>query len=219
MLVSPENILLIGSVLLILSIVASKTGFKYGVPTLIIFMGVGMLAGSDGPGGIVFEDAAVTQFLGVVALIFILFSGGLDTRWDSVKPVLWKGASLATLGVFITAFAVGGFVWLVTDFSFLEGLLLGAIVSSTDAAAVFSILRTRSVGLKGGLRPLLELESGSNDPMAYFLTLAVISFIQAPDTSIWAMLFWFFKQMFLGTAVGLGMGFVSTFIMNRIRLK
>lgn len=219
MLVSPENILLIGSVLLILSIVASKTGFKYGVPTLIIFMGVGMLAGSDGPGGIVFEDAAVTQFLGVVALIFILFSGGLDTRWDSVKPVLWKGASLATVGVFITAFAVGGFVWLVTDFSFLEGLLLGAIVSSTDAAAVFSILRTRSMGLKGGLRPLLELESGSNDPMAYFLTLAVISFIQAPDTSIWAMLFWFFKQMFLGTAVGLGMGFISTFIMNRIRLE
>src|SRR5687767_6570220 len=161
---SPEVILLIGSALLFLSIIASKTSFKLGVPTLILFLIIGMLAGSDGPGGIYFNDPKIAQFLGVVALTFILFSGGLDTKWESIRPVLRDGISLSTFGVLITAVSVGFFSYYVLNCTLLEGLLLGAIVSSTDAAAVFSILRSRNVGLKGNLRPLLEFESGSNDP-------------------------------------------------------
>ncbi|GAB3817972.1 hypothetical protein GCM10028895_14630 [Pontibacter rugosus] len=138
----------------------------------MLFLGVGILAGSEGVGGIYFDDSQTAQSLGTLALTLILFSGGMDTRWQSTKPVLWRGITLSTLGVFITAMLVGIFATYVLNFSLLEGLLLGAIVSSTDAAAVFSILRARNIGLKNNLRPTLELESGSNDPMAYFLTIS-----------------------------------------------
>lgn len=216
---SSENVILISSLLLFLSIVASKLSTRYGIPSLIIFMGVGMLAGSDGIGKIHFNDPAITQFLGVIALTFILFSGGLETKWESIKPVLRKGIVLSTMGVLLTALTVGTFVWMLTDFSFAEGMLLGAIVSSTDAAAVFSILRTRSVGLKGGLRPLLELESGSNDPMAYFLTIAMLQLVQLPDASVWSLIPLFFKQMVLGAGIGLVMGLVMIQLMNKIKLE
>ena len=175
-----ENILLIGSILLFISILAGKTSYKFGVPTLIFFLATGMLAGSEGIGGINFDDPKTAQFIGVVALNFILFSGGLDTNWQSVKPILWQGVSLSTLGVLITAGCVGFFVHLVTDFTLYESLLLGSIVSSTDAAAVFSILRSKSLALKHNLRPTLELESGSNDPMAYVLTIAFTSDFKLP---------------------------------------
>lgn len=216
---SSENIILIGSLLLFLSIVASKLSARYGIPSLIIFMGVGMLAGSDGIGKIQFNDPAITQFLGVIALTFILFSGGLETKWESIKPILRKGIALSTVGVLLTALSVGTFVWLLTDFSFAEGMLLGAIVSSTDAAAVFSILRTRSVGLKGGIRPLLELESGSNDPMAFFLTIAMVQLVQMPETSVWSLVPLFFKQMLLGAGIGSVMGLAMVQFMNRIKLE
>src|SRR5687768_10687876 len=156
---SPEVILLIGSVLLFLSIIASKTSFKLGVPTLILFLIIGMLAGSEGPGGIYFNDPETARFLGVVALSFILFSGGLDTKWESIRPIIRNGIALSTIGVLITAGLVGLFASYVLGFTLYEGLLLGAIVSSTDAAAVFSILRSRNSALKGRIRPLLELES------------------------------------------------------------
>src|SRR5690349_13186467 len=138
MILSAENIILFGSVLLFISIIASKTSFKFGIPTLILFLVVGMLAGSEGPGGIYFDDPKVSQFLGVVALTFILFSGGLETKLESIKPILKNGIALSTLGVLITAGAVGVFAAYVMKFTLIEGLLLGAIVSSTDAAAVFS---------------------------------------------------------------------------------
>lgn len=211
--------MLLGSILLFLSILASKTSFRYGIPSLLIFMAVGMLAGSDGIGGIYFNDPGITQFLGVVALIFILFSGGLETKWESIKPVWKKGVTLSTLGVFITAITVGLFVSWITDFSLVEGMLLGAIVSSTDAAAVFSILRTKSLGLKGGLRPLLELESGSNDPMAYFLTIAMLQLVKQPDTNLWMLVPMFFKQMVMGAAMGIGLGYGMVQVINRIRLQ
>jgi cell volume regulation protein A len=127
----------------------SKTSFKFGIPTLILFLIVGMLAGSEGPGGIYFDDPKITQFMGVVALTFILFSGGLETKLESIRPVLKNGLALSTLGVLITAVAVGLFTSYVLNITIIEGMLLGAIVSSTDAAAVFSILRTRNIGLKG----------------------------------------------------------------------
>lgn len=218
MTLAPENILLLGSILLFSSIIASKTSFRFGIPALIIFLIVGMLAGSDGPGGIYFNDPGITQFLGMVALTFILFSGGLDTKWESIKPVIRTGLLLSTFGVLITAVVVGVFASWLLGFSIMEGLLLGAIVSSTDAAAVFSILRQRSVGLKGRLRPLLEFESGSNDPMAYFLTVSIIYLINERDASITDLIPKFFFSMVLGGGCGYGFGRMMTWIVNRIRL-
>lgn len=216
--VNAENWLLIGSVLLLVSILTSKTSFRIGIPSLVIFLMVGMLAGSEGPGGIYFNDAALAQFLGVIALTLILFSGGLDTKWESVKPVTVQGFSLATVGVFVTAVLVGGFVSWLLDFSFLQGMLVGAIVSSTDAAAVFSVLRTRKIGLKGNLRPLLELESGSNDPMAFFLTIALTQLVMQPDASWTDFVSMFFKQMIIGALCGFGMGRTMVWILNKIKL-
>jgi len=213
-----ENFLLIGSLLLFVSIVAGKTSYKFGVPTLLFFLGVGMLAGSEGIGGIHFDDPKTAQFIGVVSLNFILFSGGLDTNWAFVRPILWQGIMLSTLGVFITAMALGLFVWAITDFSLYEGLLLGAIVSSTDAAAVFSMLRSKNLALKSKLRPTLELESGSNDPMAYVLTIVFLGLVLNPEQGIVSAIPLFFKQMLLGAAAGFAFGKLSTHIINRIQL-
>ncbi len=213
-----ENILLLGSVLLFISVIASKTSFRFGIPTLILFLIVGMLAGSDGPGGIYFNDPKIAQFLGVVALTFILFSGGLDTKWESVKPVLKNGISLSTIGVLITAMLVGIFCYYLLGFSIPEGLLLGAIVSSTDAAAVFSILRSRSIGLKGTLRPLLEFESGSNDAMAYFLTISFIYLVKEQDASILSLIPKFFIGMALGAGSGYVFGRIMIWVLNKIKL-
>lgn len=213
-----ENILLTGSILLFISILAGKTSYKFGVPTLIFFLIVGMLAGSEGIGNIKFDNPATAQFIGVLALNFILFSGGLDTKWNYIQPVLSRGLLLSTIGVLLTTISVGAFIWQVTKFSFLEGLLLGAIVSSTDAAAVFSILRAKSVGLKKNLRPTLELESGSNDPMAYFLTITLTSLVVNQDQSLLSVIPFFIMQIVFGTVLGLGMGKLSVLIINRIRL-
>lgn len=213
-----ENLLLIGSILLLISVLAGKTSYRFGVPTLLLFLSIGMLAGSDGLLGIHFEDAKLAQFIGLVSLNFILFSGGLDTNWNSIKPVLWQGITLSTLGVFITAMLLGIFVWQISDFSLFEGLLLGAIVSSTDAAAVFSILRTKSLGLKHNLRPTLELESGSNDPMAYVLTLAFLSLVVNPENSVWSIIPLFLQQMTVGAISGLSFAYASKWVLNSIKL-
>ena len=213
-----ENILLIGSLLLFISILAGKTSYRFGVPTLVLFLAVGMLAGSEGIGGIHFDDPRIAQFIGIVALNFILFSGGLDTRWKTIQPVLWQGISLSTLGVLITALCIGFFAWQITDFSLMEGLLLGAIISSTDAAAVFSILRSKNLALRSNLRPTLELESGSNDPMAYFLTIAFLSLIINPGDSVWSILPMFFFQIIIGAIAGFGFGKLSKIVINRIKL-
>jgi cell volume regulation protein A len=216
---SIENILLLGSVLLFVSIIASKTSFRFGIPALILFLIVGMLAGSDGPGGIYFNDPKVAQFLGTVALIFILFSGGMETKIESIRPVLKDGISLATLGVLLTALLVGLFSTLILEFTLFEGLLLGAIVSSTDAAAVFSILRSRNLGLKGNLRPLLEFESGSNDPMAYFLTISFVYLLTHEDASVLTLIPRFFKGMLIGALAGYGFGKLIVWTVNKIRLN
>lgn len=213
-----ENILLVGSVLLLLSVFAGKTSYQFGVPTLILFLAVGMLAGSEGLGGIRFNDPKIAQFIGVVSLNFILFSGGLDTNWKTVKPVLKIGITLSTLGVLLTAFTLGIFVWFITDFTFYESMLLGSIVSSTDAAAVFSILRSKSLALKANLRPTLEFESGSNDPMAYVLTIVFLTLVVNQDYSIWAVIPMFLQQMVIGGIAGLLFGRLSKGIINKIKL-
>lgn len=212
-----ENILLVGSILLFISLFAGKTSYKVGIPVLILFLGIGMLAGSEGIGGIYFDNPKIAQFIGIIALNFILFSGGFDTDWKAVRPTLWQGVSLSTLGVIITAASVGIFVWAVTDFTLYEGLLLGSIVSSTDSAAVFSILRSRSVALKGNLRPTLELESGSNDPMAYVLTILFTGMVISQDSSLLDMIPVLVKQIAIGGVLGYTLARISKFVINGIR--
>jgi cell volume regulation protein A len=189
------------------------------VPTLIFFLIVGILAGSEGLGGIHFDNASLAQLIGIVALNFILFSGGLDTNWQSIQPVLWRGITLSTLGVLITAVSVGLFMNLVFGFTLVEGTLLGAIVSATDAAAVFSILRNKGIALKGYLRPVLELESGSNDPMAYFLTISLTAIVASGNMGVTDLLVSFLKEFLLGGAIGYLMGRASVFIINHIKLE
>lgn len=213
-----EYVLLAASVLLLGSVLASKISDRFGIPALLLFLAVGMLAGSDGPGGVYFDDAGIAQAVGVVALAFILFSGGLDTEWKSIQPVLRESVSLATIGVVLTALVMGGMVTLVLGVSWQEGLLLGSIVSSTDAAAVFSILRSKSVSLKGNLKPLLELESGSNDPMAVFLTVGMIQIITQPAAPLTSLLGRFFVQMIVGALAGILLGRLLVVLINRVRL-
>jgi cell volume regulation protein A len=213
-----ENILLVGSLLLFISIIVGKTSYKFGVPTLLLFLVIGMLAGSEGIVGIHFDDPQIAQFIGIVALNFILFSGGLDTNWSIVKPILREGIVLSTLGVLLTAIFVGTFVWFVTDFTIHESMLLASIVSSTDAAAVFSILRSKGLTLKTNLRPTLELETGSNDPTAYVLTIAFLTLVINKDLSVVSIIPLFFQQMIFGAIAGFVFGKLSKFIINSIKL-
>lgn len=213
-----ENILLIGSAMLLVSIILVQRSFKFGIPTLILFLTLGMLAGSEGVLGIKFDNPSVAKFIGIVSLNFILFSGGLDTNWQSIRPVLWQGVSLSTLGVLLTAVTTGVFVWAITGCTIWEGLLLGSIVSSTDAAAVFSILRGKRVALKSNLRSVLEFESGSNDPMAYVLTIVFLTLVMNPEMGLISIIPFFIKQMAVGAVGGAVFAVASKFIINRIKL-
>lgn len=212
-----DYLLLSGAILIILSIAFAKLFQNLGLPTLILFLALGMLAGSEGIGGIYFDDANLAQSIGIIALIFILFSGGLDTNIKDVKPVFLPAVSLATLGVFISAIIVGFTAAFFLNIDIKYGLLLGAIVSSTDAAAVFNVLRSRNVQLKKNLKPLLELESGSNDPMAIFLTLGMIQLILIPSTGLWNLIWLFIKQFGLGIIIGLSMGQLIVYLLNKIK--
>lgn len=214
-----EQLILIGSVLLLISILISKTSHRLGIPSLIFFLFIGMLAGSEGIGGIYFDNSVITQFIGIVALVFILFSGGMDTKWVEVKPILWRGVALSTVGVLITAVAVGFFINWITGFSIMESLLIGAIVSSTDAAAVFSIFKSRGKRkLKNNIEPTLELESGTNDPMAYFLTTTLIFLILNPTTSIEATILLLIQSIGLGVILGVVFGKGMELLINNIKL-
>ncbi len=214
-----EYILAGAAVLILISIIANKVSGRLGLPALLIFIFVGMLAGSEGPGGLEFSDPVVAQSIGVVGLALILFSGGIDTRWSEVRPVLTKGLALSTVGVALTALIVSVAAIVLLGFSTLEGFLLGAIVSSTDAAAVFSILRSRRASLKGELRPLLEFESGSNDPMAIFLTIGAIALLMQPGASFFSLVPLFMQQMAVGSLLGYGMGTGTAWLINTVKLE
>jgi len=216
---SIEYIFLVTSVLLFLSIVASKISIKLGIPALLLFLLIGILAGSDGPGGIYFDNSKLAQQLGIVGLVFILFAGGFDTKWEEVKQIAFKGLSLATLGILVSTFLVGFFAHKVLNFSWLEGLLLGAIISSTDAAAVFTVLRGKNINLKKGLKSLIELESGCNDPLAVFLTVALLQLITGSTSSILELLILFVKQFSIGTALGYGIGKISVLLLKHFKLE
>lgn len=213
-----EQFILIGSLLLFISIIISKTSHRLGIPSLVFFLLIGMLAGSEGVGGIYFDNPSITQFIGIIALVFILFSGGLDTRWGEVKPVLWRGVILSTAGVLITTIAVGLFVNWITGFSLIESFLIGSIVSSTDAAAVFSIFRSGKQGLKNNIEPTLELESGTNDPMAYFMTTTLIFLILNPTTSVWSTIILLMQSIGLGIILGVVFGKGGVKLINSIKL-
>jgi cell volume regulation protein A len=213
-----ERTIIVVAVALLVSVLVSKVSDRFGIPALLLFLIIGMLAGSDGPGGLHFDDPALAQSVGVVSLVLILFSGGLDTEWKAVRPVMRESLLLATLGVLLTAIAVGLFAKVLLGVPLAHGMLLGSIVSSTDAAAVFSVLRSKGIHLKGRLKPLLELESGSNDPMAIFLTVGMIGIITQPDLSPLSLITVFVRQMAIGAVLGLAMGKATVWLVQRLRL-
>ncbi|HVR43897.1 MAG TPA: potassium/proton antiporter [Thermoanaerobaculia bacterium] len=214
-----ESALLLVAALLLLSVVASRASGRLGVPALLLFVGIGMLAGSEGPGGIWFDDYAAAQRLGVLALIYILFSGALDTQWREVRMAWAPALSLSTVGVLSTALLVAWFAHAFLAMSLLEGFLLGSIVSSTDAAAVFAVLRARGLALPDKLKSVLEVESGSNDPMAVFLTATSIQLLSSPEIGMGALGIAFVRQMALGALLGSILGWLAVRMINRLRLE
>jgi len=219
-----ELFLLIASILLFFSLIVGKSGYRFGVPVLLLFLFIGFAAGSDGL-GLQFGSPKIAQYIGVFALNIILFSGGMDTRFSEIKPIALKGIVLATVGVLLTALITGLFIYWLTNsiihsvtFSLVESLLLASVMSSTDSASVFAILRSKGLSLKENLRPLLELESGSNDPMAFMLTIVLIQLLQTPDLSGWEIALVFSKQLIIGALGGFLIGKMAVKLINRINL-
>jgi cell volume regulation protein A len=219
-----ENVVLVGSLILFVSIIAGKTGYRFGVPILVLFLVVGMIFGHNGL-GLEFSSPKAAQLVGVLALNIILFSGGMDTKYTEIKPVLARGILLSTLGVLLTALLTGLFIYLITQhlfatlsFTFLEAILLASVMSSTDSASVFAILGAKGLVLKERLRPLLELESGSNDPMAYLLTITFIQWIRIGEGSLWQIALTFLLQLLLGAALGYLLGRLAVKLINRINI-
>lgn len=226
MIFTAENILLIGSVLIFTSILISKTGYRFGIPTLLLFLLVGMMFGSDGL-GLQFNSAEDAQFIGMMALSIILFTGGMETKFTDIKPVLKEGIVLSTVGVLLTTLLTGLFIFYISgwnstniELTFMVSLLLAATMSSTDSASVFSLLRSQKMNLKENLRPMLELESGSNDPMAYMLTIVLIQVISSGSSlSIGLLLKDLFVQFLIGGALGYSMGRFMSWLTNMIGLS
>lgn len=223
MILSTGNILLVGSILLFAGIVAGKVSGRFGTPMLLLFLVVGMLFGTDGV-GIEFDNFESTQFVGMIALSVILFSGGMDTSLGDIRPVIKEGVILATLGVLLTALLTGCFIYLVggwfgLNVPFPVALLIAAVMSSTDSASVFAILRSKKQGLSQNIRPLLELESGSNDPMAYILTVMLIQVATGTEEgSAWQVVLTFLKQMGIGALSGYLLAELAARIINRINI-
>ncbi len=211
-------VVMVAGVLLLIGIASSKFSARFGMPVLVLFLGVGMLAGSEGLGGIPFENYGFANSVGSVALALILFDGGLRTSLESVR-LAWRPAlSLSTVGVLFTSTLTGLAAAWVLDISLLHGLLLGGIIGSTDAAAVFSILRTSRLKMPQRLTATLEVESGSNDPMAIFLTVGLIGIITGTANSAGALSLLFVLQFGVGALVGIGVGRVAAWAIDRINL-
>ena len=213
-----DQFILLAAILILFGILSSKLSARLGLPVLVLFLLTGMLAGESGIGGIEFDNPIAAHALGTLALALILFDGGLQTPISSVKLV-WKPASvLATLGVLVTAVVTGLAAAMILNLSILEGILIGAIVGSTDAAAVFSLLRNAGVHINRRLKSVLEIESASNDPMAIFLTVGLLEVLVNDMKLGVGMLQLFIMQMGIGALVGLGMGWLSVVVVNRIKL-
>jgi len=217
--INTESILLATAILLLISIGASKLSEKVGVPSLLFFLIIGMVAGSDGLGGIYFDSPQVAQFVGVLALISILFSGGLDTKWKNVQPILIEGVLLSTVGVLLTAIIFAALAAVLLNLTIKESFLLGAIISSTDAAAVFTILKSKRSVLPNKLKSLIEFESVSNDPMAVLLTVGTIHLFTHPSSSVIDYIFTFLGQISLGIIMGVAMGKAIPWLLRRVKLE
>ena len=223
---SPDGILLIGSVLTFCSILISKTGYRFGIPTLLLFLLVGMLFGSDGL-GLHFNQVSEAQFIGMIALSIILFTGGMDTKLKDIKPIMVQGVLLSTMGVLMTTLLTGLFIfwvssWSITSISLplMTSILLAATMSSTDSASVFNLLRSQKMHLKENLRPMLELESGSNDPMAYMLTIALIQVISSgAEFNFSSVGIDILIQFAVGGIIGWLLGKFSVWLNNKINLS
>ncbi len=223
--VKVEVVLLVLSVLFFLSILAGKASSRFGVPALLLFLSVGMLCGSDGL-GIQFENIQVAQNIGTIALCIILFSGGMDTKISEIRPIVAQGIVLATVGVLLTAIITGVVVWWMLGMTmgaagigFLTSLLLASTMASTDSASVFSILRSKGLHLKNNLRPMLELESGSNDPMAYVLVITLIEIIKMNAVpNYWLAGGALLLQLGIGAVLGFLLGKLAVFVINRLRI-
>ena len=219
-----ENIFLFGSFLVLISILISKTGYRFGIPTLLLFLFTGMGFGKEGL-GLTFDSPKDTQMIGMIALSVILFSGGMDTKFKEIKPIIGPGVLLSTLGVIMTTVLTGGFIFALSQWagmdirlSLIVSMLLAATMSSTDSASVFSLLRTQGIGLKHKMRPMLELESGSNDPMAYMLTIVLIQFIQSSGMGVPQILGSFAIQFIVGAATGYFLGKLAILMLNRLNI-
>ena len=222
---NPEAMLLMASIIFFFSIIAGKAGYRFGLPALLLFLGVGMLFGSDGL-GIQFNNPQAVQYIGMLALSIILFSGGMDTKVSDIKPIATQGVLLATVGVLLTTLITGGFIYYIFQYfsnyvtlTFPESLLMAAVMSSTDSASVFSILRSKGVYLKERLRPTLELESGSNDPMAYMLTLLLIAYIQVGGMNFSDAILQLLVQLSVGAIAGYLLGRLAVLLINHLNLN
>ena len=226
MIFTAGNILLIGAILIFCAIMISKTGYRFGIPTLLLFLLVGMGFGTDGL-GLEFDSAADAQFIGMIALSIILFTGGMDTKLRDIKPVMAQGMILSTVGVLLTTLLTGGFIFWLSGYSDmniampgLTCLLLAATMSSTDSASVFNLLRSQRMNLKENLKPMLELESGSNDPMAYMLTIALIQVIASGSGFNMGLLAKdLLVQFFVGGVTGYAFGRFAVWLINKVNLS
>lgn len=211
------ELMLVSGLVLLICITSSKVLYKFGVPILLIFILLGMLFGSDGMVGIYFDNYELTRQLCSIGLVFIMFFGGFGTNWKMAKPVAIPSILMSSLGVIITAGLTGLFCHLVIGTSLLEGLLIGAIVASTDAASVFAVLRSQKLNLKGSLASLLEVESGSNDPVAYMLTLVILTLMtnSGPEFIVPMVL----KQIIFGLSIGFILAKVSVYILRNSKFE
>ncbi|EPE63067.1 sodium/hydrogen exchanger family protein [Exiguobacterium sp. S17] len=210
------SILLFG-LLLVAGVLATRVSTRFGLPALLLFMGIGIIMGSDITGLIFFDDSNLAQMIGISALIVILFEGGLQTKWASFRSVLVPSASLATIGVLLTAGLVAVAVRFVFGFDWIESFLFGAIIGSTDAAAVFAAFKGKNISPKVGAT--LETESGTNDPMAMFLTILALDFMLKPETTIWDGIWMFILQIIVGAFAGYMLGNLSRLMLNHLRLE
>ncbi|MEC1260967.1 potassium/proton antiporter [Bacillus swezeyi] len=214
--INMEHFILLTALLLIIGVLTTKFSTRLGVPALVLFLLVGMIMGSDGLGIIYFNNPELAQLIGIIALVIILFEGGLQTKWSSVKAVAAPSLSLATVGVLLTTIVIAVAAKLIFNVSWMEGFLFGAIVGSTDAAAIFAVLKGQNI--RDRLSATLEAESGTNDPMAMFLTLSFIELMTAKNSSIFVLIGSFFWQMGIGLLLGFLLGRFASFAINKINL-
>lgn len=212
-----QNFIIMLACVLLLAMVFSKLAYRFGIPALVLFLSMGMLFGSDGLFKIEFENYALAELICSLALLMIIFYGGFGTSWNKAKPVLMKSVLMSSAGTLLTAGITGFFCYQVLHIAFWEAMLIGSVLSSTDAASVFSILKSNNLNFKHGIASLLEMESGSNDPISYMLTIICIQMLTAQGSTPIPLLL--LKQIFFGIGIGVGSAYVCILILKKVELQ